>query len=62
MAKADRMRRETPLTWREAQVYVLRQEPYDLSHSEVATVLPIARSTSGEYTRRARRRLADEEE
>lgn len=57
MRTAERIRQESVLPRRQAQVYVLRSEPYELSHAEVALVMPFGRSTASEYARRARRRI-----
>lgn len=56
--EAEDLHKRTTLSKREAEVWVLRRK-YELSHNDVAEVLPIARSTSGEYTRRANRKLRE---
>lgn len=56
MKEAERIRRHSVLPRRQAQIYVLRTQ-YELSHGQIAEVLPISRSTSAEYTRRANDRL-----
>lgn len=57
-AEAEDLYARTTLSRREAQVWLLRRK-YELSHGDVAEVLPIERSTSGEYNRRANRKLRE---
>lgn len=56
--EAEDLYERTTLSRRESQVWVLRRK-YELSHNEVAEILPIERSTSAEYARRANRKLRE---